>query len=152
MVFVLQCCSVLQCVAVAWYLCCSVVVCCSVLQLLGICVAVRCSVFRCASVCFDVLQCIAVYCSVEIPDHGGLLCFFSPAVSRDRSSAGGGKSLLQHVAVCCSVLQCGVVCCSVLQFLSSAVSREGVSVGDGERCGGWLDISYALIPRHCNTL
>ena len=42
----LQCCSVLQCVAV----------CCSVLQ----CVAVRCSVSQSVTVCYSVSQCVAV--------------------------------------------------------------------------------------------
>ena len=56
----IECCSVLQCVAV----CCSVLqcvaVCCSLLQ----CVAVCCSVLRCVAVCCSVLQCVAVRCSV----------------------------------------------------------------------------------------
>jgi len=57
---VLQCDTVLQCVAV-W---CSVVQCgavwCSVLQ----CVAVCCSVLQCVAACCSVLQCVAACCSV----------------------------------------------------------------------------------------
>ena len=46
----MDCCSVLQCVAV----------CCSVLQ----CGAVCCSVLQCGAVCCSVLPCVAVCCSV----------------------------------------------------------------------------------------
>jgi len=48
--YIVVCCSVLQCVAV----------CCRVLQ----CVAVCCSVLQGVAVCCSVLQCVAAYCSV----------------------------------------------------------------------------------------
>jgi len=72
----LQCCSLLQCVAV----CCSVLQCvavyCSVLQYVALqCVAVCCSMLQRVAACCSVWQCVAASCSV-----------------------------LQYVAVCCSVL------------------------------------------------
>jgi len=64
------CCSVLQCVAVCWWMsqpswmshvtrC--VAVCC---VWYSRCVAVGCSVIQCVAVCCSVLQCVAVCCSV----------------------------------------------------------------------------------------
>jgi len=108
------CCSVLQCVAVSlWTLkelcghsktlrlrclrCC----CCSVLQ----CMDTRrpwplrccCRVLQCAAVHCSVLQCVAVRCV--------LYSYLEQLLG----------SLLQCVAVCCSMWQCGAVCCSMLQ-------------------------------------
>jgi len=66
-VYIVVCCSVLQCVAV----------CCSVSQVSLRCAAVRCSVLQCVAVCCSVLQyiseyhstlqCVAVCCSERSP-------------------------------------------------------------------------------------
>ena len=84
-----ECCRVLQFVAVCCRVMLCVEVCCSVLkrQLVpqfttenvcdnGMCVAVCCSVLQCATLCCSVLQCVTV-------------CY----------------SVLQSITVCCSVLQ-----------------------------------------------
>jgi len=91
------CCSVLQCVAV----------CCSVLQCVAVClqwVAVCCSVLavRCSA-----LQCVAVHCGVSA-SFIGALSLLRGAVR---------YSVLQYnsVCCCCSLLQRVAVCCSVLQ-------------------------------------
>ena len=67
-------------------------------------------------VCVIVLKCVAMCCSVL--QRAAVFCVAVP-----RSS---GKSLrhtvMQCVAVCCSVLQCVAVCCSVLQCVSLCCS------------------------------
>jgi len=50
------------------------------------------------------LQCVAVCCSVSPAAH-----------NKETSSALYRSSVLQCVAVFCSMLQCVAVCCSVLQ-------------------------------------
>jgi len=115
---------VMQCVAV----------CCSVLQ----CVAVCCIVLQCVAMCCNVLQCVAVCCSVlqcascnqtssNLADQHAhpwvgvamccrvLQCFTVWSTSRF-------YSMLQCVAVCCSVLQCVAVYCSVLQYVAMCCS------------------------------
>jgi len=86
--------SVLQCIAVCWS------VCGSVLQ----CVTVCCSVLQCVAVCCRVWQCVSVCCSVLL--------------SLSRVFQTLPVWMLQFVAVCCSVLQCGAVRCMVLQCVA----------------------------------
>ena len=57
--------------------------------------------------CRSVSQCVAVCCSDEM--RLGLFGFLK------RQDSPGWHNLLQHVAVCCSMLQCAAVCRSVLQ-------------------------------------
>jgi len=101
------CCSVLQCVAV----CCSVIqcvaACCSVLQ----CDAVCCSALQCVVVSHSVLQCNAVYCSMHAA------CVHTVYYSVLQCVA-VNCSVLQCVAVHCSVSQCVAVYCSVLQCVA----------------------------------
>jgi len=122
------CCSVLQCVAV----CCSIGVDC---QIFGAClvspitetcherITVCCSVLQCVAMCCTMLQYVAVCCS--------MLQYVAVCVRFPRllyATHKGGKSLkIQCVVsvfqVCCkcvlvhfSVLQCVAVCCSVCQI------------------------------------
>ena len=106
------CCSVLQCVAVPHPVMGArqrpaqvVAVCCSVLQGVAVqSVAVCCRVLQCVAVCGSVRQCFAV-------------CPSTPCTGRFSVF-----SVLQCVAVCCSVLQCVAVCCSVLQCVAACCS------------------------------
>ena len=97
----INCCGVLQCVAV----CCNVLQCVAVV-LHHICawyalfVAVCCSVLQCVAVCCSVLQCVAVCCSV--------LCGASSYMCKVCIICCG---VLQCVAACCRMLQCVAVCC-----------------------------------------
>ena len=102
------CCSVFQCAAMAtrlsWYpwqaLC---TVCCSVLQ----CVVVCCSVLQCAAACsvatrlwYPCQELFAIHCSVLL--RVAVCCSsYSPLLTLMTSAL---RSVLQHVAACCSVL------------------------------------------------
>jgi len=117
------CCSVLQ-----WKSQTKCAVCCSVLLFvpvrhiyihIRVCVAV--CVLQCVAVCYSVLQCVAVCCSETyiypyIHAHIHTLVHIEK-MSRECSKISDEmRSVLQRVAVCCSVLQCVAVCCSVLQW------------------------------------
>ena len=89
-------------------------VCCSVLQFVAVC----CSVLQCAAVCCCVLQCVVWQCFYVFLTLK--MCLLLSAVVRCHCLAEvcerGRETLccvLQCVAVCCSVLQCGVCapCC-----------------------------------------
>jgi len=56
------------------------------------------------------MQCVAVCCSVFVLRLMGVMA--AVYYSHD-------YSVLQYVALCCSVSQCVAVCCSVLQCVSS---------------------------------
>jgi len=101
---VLQCVAVYCCALSVYFLCtlhlvsvaCTLLirgtsVCCSVLQ----CVAVCCSVLQCVVVCCSVLQCAAVWC--------GVLRCVAPRVGGVHAADRRHISVLQRVAVCCSV-------------------------------------------------
>ena len=68
-----------------------------------VCVAVYCSVLQRVAVCCSVLQC-------------------SPRMICARSATCFRRSMLQCVAVCCSVLQCVAVLCNVLQCVAVCCS------------------------------
>jgi len=58
------------------------------------------------------------------------------------------SSMLQCVAVCCSVLQCVAVCCSVLQCVTDKMSKQ-----DKTYVGGFpVNAHYTLqhTETHCN--
>ena len=103
-----MCCSVLQCAAV----CCSVLQCvavwCSLLQSVAVC----CSLLQCVATCSSVFQCVPVCSSVqneESSSEWGLGEHLDrPWTSRANSVEWHNTHVLQCVAVCCSVLQCGV--------------------------------------------
>jgi len=113
------CCSVLQCVAMLQGATGAIsasnngvhnkvtsAVCCSVLQRVAVC----CSVLQCAAVCCNVLVCVAVC-------HRHNQRLYPRRWHRSHAS-----TMLQCVAVCCSVLQCVAVCCSVLQRVAACCS------------------------------
>jgi len=132
--YVLECCTVLQCVE-------CVAVCCSVLQ----CVAMCCSVLQCVAVGCSVLQSVAVWCSAGACSCGVwrcrvLQCYavrcivwqFVVAQATERLGVTG-----RYVLVRCSVVQCGAVWCSVVQcgaVLCSVVLC--VAVGGSVGCRG----------------
>jgi len=127
-----------------------VVVCCSVLQCVAMCCGASCGVvtrgrLRLAwyrmrkSGKHDVAVCCSVSCSVSCSGIVAVCC----SVAVCHSGACGslllawdgienlGRTMLQCVAVCCSVLQCVAVCCSVLQCNVAAlhVCEEGCFKG-----------------------
>ena len=122
------CCSALQRVAVH----CSVLQCCSGLQ--GPPAAPLQQQLKCAVLCGNVLQCVA-----------GVAVCYRGLLKRHRSSR---SSMLQCVAVCCSVMQpppasppqqqvqaplveCVAVCCSVLQCVARAPCSAAAAAGAG---------------------
>jgi len=119
-----MCCNVLQC-AVCFVLLRAVahlVLSRSVLQ----CVVVCCSVMQRGAAWLSVVQCVAQYDSgsCSVVQCGAVYC-----VLRACSPLMLGRSMLQYVAVCCSVLQCVAVCCSVLQCVAvCCVLRAGAPV------------------------
>ena len=109
----LQCCSVLQCVAMKLVFPSAhplhPISCAFVVQR----VAVYCSVLQCVPICCDILQwlqCVAVRCSA-------LPCVAVCMSSRDRTPV-----TLHQLCVCiamwCGVLRCAAVCCSALQCVA----------------------------------
>jgi len=63
-------------------------------------------------VCCSLLQCVAMCCNIILLHSRSI----------DTLIKGLNTSVLQCVAVCCSVLQCVVVCCSVLQCVAVCCS------------------------------
>jgi len=99
------CCSVLQCVAV----CCSalqcVAACCSVLQR----VALSCSVLHCLAQTHARRRTATSCLMVELNKRAFVTCKSCSFLARGSCHKRAGKSVLQCVAVCCSVLQCVAV-------------------------------------------
>ena len=137
--FEVDCCSVLQCVAVY----------CSVLQCVAVAVcgsenyylqekveygwgingtqqrwawhevtADCSSVLQCVAVCCSVLQCVAVCCSVL---QWIAVCCECCIVLQCVVVCSANRCVLLWVAVCCSVLQCAAVDCGVLWVLQCVV-------------------------------
>jgi len=135
--------SVLQCIAV----CCSalqfVAVCCSVIAASPClwpqahpilihryeCAEMFVAVLQCVTVCCSVLQCVAVCCSV-LQWHRSLR--LSPQAPHSHSQVRVYRSVLQRVAICCSVCcdVCGAVytCVSLPAYVSSYLSAVCCSV------------------------
>jgi len=146
-----RCCNVLQCDEL--YIC--AVECCSVLQWIAVC----CSVLQCVAVCCSVSQCVAVCCNVCIVIFPVIVqlgysaqvlqsvvaacCNVLQCVAVCKVAVGSFLwlsilepqhrccNVLQCVAAQCSVMQCVAACCSVLQVccgvLSSAIFQNGQS-------------------------
>jgi len=98
-------CSVLQCITVGY----SVLHWCRQAARSAAALRYHTCVLQCVAVCGSVLQCIAVCCSVvdelrEVQPRSGTTC------------------VLQCVVMCCSVLQCVAVCCSMLQYVAVGCS------------------------------
>jgi len=99
---------VLQCVAVY----CSVLLCCSELQ----CVTVCCSVLQCVAVCCSVVQ-ILLETDFFPQTRPRIICLVTkkdflhtePTLKCVAMHCNVRRSVLQYVAVCCSVLQCVAV-------------------------------------------
>ena len=85
------------------------------------CVAVCCSVLQCVAVCCSVLQCLAVSCSVLQWQwqHGERVLFWLRSWG---CLLPGCCIVLQCAAMCCSVLLCCLVRCSVLQCVAVCCS------------------------------
>ena len=101
--------SMLQCVAV----------CCSVLQ----CVAVYCSVLHCASQ--SVAACVAVVRThTALLQHAAVCCSvcYNVSVTTCCSMCCSGSRAHHPPLACCSVLQCVAVYCSVLHCASQSVA------------------------------
>ena len=64
---------------------------------------------QCVAPCCSVLQCVAVRCIVWSGQQCKHECTWLVKIE---------GSVLQCVAVCCSVLQCVAVCCSVMQCVA----------------------------------
>jgi len=152
------CCSVLQCVAV----------CCTILQ----CVAVCCSVLHNIAVCCSVLQCVAV-CdkrqNSSYPSHADKHALshvvYGSEVLLVFNVESCSSSVLQRVAVCCSVLQCVALMshnqwipgatgaqsrvlslqCRVLSMQSRVLSLKCVAAF-AECC---THVTQSMGPRHC---
>jgi len=129
------CCSVLQCVAV----------CCSVLQCVAVCgsvlqhVAVYCSVLQCVLQCVlrCVLQC-ALQCVLQCVLQCALYCALQLSSRTPRVAS---CSVLQRVAVCCTVQHCvavrpvcGVFRCGALQSVAECVALHGAACGSVLQC------------------
>jgi len=125
---VAACCSALQYVAV----CCNVLQCClspapkaepnHYIQTLACCsvlqrVAGHCSLLQRVAMRCNVLQYVAVCCSMLQHD-------LSPAPKAAPYRLHPNSSMSQHVAACCSALQCVAVCCSVLQRVAACCSAD----------------------------
>jgi len=88
---------------------------------------VWCSVLQCVAVCRCVLQAVAVWCSalqrvanvhMRELQHSDMLCVKSSVLQCVAVCC----SVFRCVAVCRSVLQCVAVCCSVLQRVAACCS------------------------------
>ena len=81
-------------------------------------IAVCCSVMQYDAACCSVLQCVVValrhHSALDCPCVAAVLMHFSMRALRDAQCTIKGVavrcSVLQYVAVCCSVLQCATVC------------------------------------------
>jgi len=87
---------------------------------------------QCVAVCCSVLQYVAVCCVAVCDKRTKFHLRFITERSLIR------YSVLQCVAVCCSVLQCVAVCCSVLQCVAVCCSML--------QCVVLQCVTYAQIP------
>jgi len=74
------------------------------------------------AVCCSVLQYVAVCCSTLLLSCNRSFFSFSETLFVQYCEVSQTDSVLQCVAVCCSVLQCVAVCCSVLQCVAVCCS------------------------------
>jgi len=94
-------------------------VCCRML----LCVVVCCIALQSFTLCYSVLHCVAVWYSVSFFQHPSYeyngYAILQGAAGCVRCDAKICFCIMRYVAriVCCSVLQCVAVCCSVSQIL-----------------------------------
>ena len=121
-----MCCSVLHCVAVSDFM---------------VRLAVCCSEMHCVAVCCTVLQCLTLWCVLLCVCRAFVECLYfvavfgsAPALWCVSQCVVVSCSVLQSVAarrrygVSCSVLQYVAVCCSMMQYGGCATTFWSVSL------------------------